>query len=91
MEKLIFGFVSIISDKVYNMFVVDLISSYTINYLEGMQQTFRHFMHWIYDTYVTFQLSTRTQEGKVLYGGEQNLYGFKTKVPVLPVNLEVFC
>lgn len=94
-EKMITGFLRVVSPKLYEDQVMDETGRNTMTRLARTEHTFRHFPCALYATDVKFQQSNRPvgnmAEGKPYYRGKHKLYGLKVEMSVSPLGLAINC
>lgn len=90
-ERLVTRMLTLLSDHIYEDFVVEVGKMYTMDRLQLDECRFTNFKEARYATDVTFQQSFRPsgsiEEGKRYYSGKHKLYGYKVEVSVLPNGL----
>lgn len=94
-EKLIYGFLSCISEVLYSTFVDEFRERATMARAVQQGKLFTEFPYCMYATDVTFQQTNRPsgniQEAKLYFSGKHKLYGYKTEVSVGPRGYAVNC
>src|SRR5688572_6854317 len=92
-EKLIVGFVEVIGEYLYDLYVDSVPAEWPMERLLAERKQFEFHPTSYYAVDVRFQPTNRPSgnhlESKPFFSGKHNLYGVKTEVSVTPVGLAV--